>query len=119
MDLKGSFDLRRSDTSKLGHSLHGLFRTLIANMITGVSTGFTRKLQISGVGYRAELAGKDLVLHVGFSHSVHLVTPENIVVNLENQNLIVVSGVEKNSVGEFAAKIRSVRPPEQYKGKGI
>jgi large subunit ribosomal protein L6 len=88
-------------------------------MITGVSTGFTRKLQISGVGYRAELAGKNLTLHMGFSHPVHLVTPSNVIVTLDSPARIIISGIEKNSVGEFAAKIRSIRPPEPYKGKGI
>ena len=88
-------------------------------MITGVSTGFNKKLQISGVGYRAQLDGKDLVLNMGYSHLVRMVPPSSISVTLENPTSIIVSGMEKDLVGEFAAKIRSVRPPEPYKGKGI
>ena len=88
-------------------------------MVTGVSTGFNKKLQISGVGYRAQLDGKDLVLNMGYSHVVRMVPPPTISINVENPTSIIVSGMEKDLVGEFAAKIRSVRPPEPYKGKGI
>jgi large subunit ribosomal protein L6 len=88
-------------------------------MVTGVSAGFNRKLQISGVGYRAQLDGKDLVLNMGYSHPVRMVTPPNLSVSVEGQTNITVSGMQKDAVGEFAAKIRSVRPPEPYKGKGI
>jgi large subunit ribosomal protein L6 len=108
-----------ADEDKLSHSLRGLFRTLLANMITGVSEGFTRKLQLSGVGYRAELSGKNLILHLGFSHPVQLTPPPNTTVTLDSQTRIIVSGIDKRSVGEFAAKIRSIRPPEPYKGKGV
>nr|YP_010596543.1 ribosomal protein L6 [Chrysotila carterae]WAK83179.1 ribosomal protein L6 [Chrysotila carterae] len=111
--------LENAEDTKLTNSLYGLSRTLIANMVTGVSTGFNRKLKISGVGYRAQLSGKDLILHMGYSHPVHMVTPPDVVVSLEGQTTIVVSGVEKDVVGEFTANIRSVRPPEPYKGKGI
>lgn len=111
--------LENAEDTKLTNSLYGLSRTLVANMVTGVSTGFNRKLKISGVGYRAQLSGKDLVLHMGYSHPVHMVTPPDVVVSLEGQTTIVVSGVEKDVVGEFTANIRSVRPPEPYKGKGI
>jgi len=111
--------LEKSQETKLSQALYGLSRTLVANMVTGVSIGFNKKLQISGVGYRAQLDGKDLVLNMGYSHLVRMVPPSTISVNVENPTSIVVSGMEKDLVGEFAAKIRSVRPPEPYKGKGI
>ena len=94
-------------------------RTLVANMVTGVSVGFEKRLQITGVGYRAQLDGKDLVLNLGYSHPVKMVTPEGLSVKVENPTSVVVSGIQKDVVGEFAAKIRSVRPPEPYKGKGV
>ena len=88
-------------------------------MVQGVSGGFNKKLQITGVGYRAQLDGKDLVLNMGYSHPVKMITTPTLSVNIENTTSITVSGIEKDAVGEFAAKIRSVRPPEPYKGKGI
>ena len=88
-------------------------------MIQGVSLGFQKKLQITGVGYRAQLDGKNLVLNMGYSHPVKMITPSNLSVTVENPTSVIVSGIEKDAVGEFAAKIRSVRPPEPYKGKGI
>ena len=88
-------------------------------MVLGVHEGFSKKLQISGVGYRAQLDGKDLVLNMGYSNPVRMITPSSLSVNLESPTIIVVSGLEKDIVGEFAAKIRSVRSPEPYKGKGI
>jgi large subunit ribosomal protein L6 len=88
-------------------------------MVVGVSEGFQKRLQITGVGYRAQLDGKDLVLNMGYSHPVKMVTPKELSVNVENPTSVVVSGMQKDMVGEFAAKIRSVRPPEPYKGKGI
>jgi large subunit ribosomal protein L6 len=111
--------LEKAQETKLSQALYGLSRTLVANMVTGVSTGFNKKLQISGVGYRAQLDGKDLVLNMGYSHVVRMVPPPTISINVENPTSIIVSGMEKDLVGEFAAKIRSVRPPEPYKGKGI
>ena len=111
--------LEKAEETKLSPSLYGLSRTLVANMVTGVSTGFNRKLQISGVGYRAQLDGKDLILNMGYSHPVRLITPSNLSVSVEGQTNIIVSGIQKDAVGEFAAKIHSVRPPEPYKGKGI
>ena len=111
--------LEKSQETKLSQALYGLSRTLVANMVKGVSVGFNKKLQISGVGYRAQLDGKDLVLNMGYSHLVRMVPPSTISVSVENPTSIVVSGMEKDVVGEFAAKIRSVRPPEPYKGKGI
>lgn len=111
--------VNKAQDTKLAQALYGLSRTLVANMITGVSKGFDKKLQISGVGYRAQLDGKDLVLTMGYSHPVRMITPPTLSVSLENPTSITVSGTEKDVVGEFAAKIRSVRPPEPYKGKGI
>ena len=111
--------LEKTEDNKLSQSLYGLSRTLVANMVTGVSTGFHKKLQITGVGYRAQLDGKDLVLNMGYSHPVKMITPSTLSVNVEKTTSITVSGIEKELVGEFAAKIRAVRPPEPYKGKGI
>jgi large subunit ribosomal protein L6 len=111
--------VNKAQNTKLAQALYGLSRTLVANMITGVSKGFDKKLQISGVGYRAQLDGKDLVLTMGYSHPVRMITPSTLSVSLDNPTSITVSGTEKDAVGEFAAKIRSVRPPEPYKGKGI
>jgi large subunit ribosomal protein L6 len=109
----------KTQETKLSQALYGLSRTLVSNMVTGVSTGFEKKLQITGVGYRAQLDGKDLVLNMGYSHPVKMVTPQELSVKVENPTTVIVSGMEKDLVGEFAAKIRSVRPPEPYKGKGI
>jgi large subunit ribosomal protein L6 len=99
-------------------ALWGLARALLANMVQGVSQGFEKKLEIQGVGYRAEMKGATLVLHVGFSHSVEFKPPEGVIVTL-NKNIITVNGIDKQMVGEAAANIRKVRKPEPYKGKGI
>jgi large subunit ribosomal protein L6 len=88
-------------------------------MVLGVSEGFSKKLQITGVGYRAQLDGNDLILNMGYSNPVRMITPPGLSVNLETPTVVVVSGLEKDAVGEFAAKIRAVRSPEPYKGKGI
>lgn len=109
----------KRNTSKLDNSLHGLYRSLLENMIVGASEGFSRKLQIFGVGYKAELDGKDIILSMGYSHPVRLNTPPDLSISVESQNTIIVSGLKKDAVGEFSAKIRAVRPPEPYKGKGI
>jgi large subunit ribosomal protein L6 len=111
--------LEKAQQTKLAQALYGLSRTLVANMVKGVSEGFDKKLKITGVGYRAQLDGKDLVLNMGYSHPIKLVTPNSLLVKIESPSIIVVSGIEKDAVGEFVAKIRSVRPPEPYKGKGI
>lgn len=111
--------IEKTVDTRLSQALYGLSRTLVANMVTGVSTGFEKRLQITGVGYRAQLDGKDLLLNMGYSHPVKMVTPTDITVKVENPTSVVVSGMQKDMVGEFAAKIRSVRPPEPYKGKGI
>lgn len=111
--------LEKAQETKLAQALYGLSRTLVNNMITGVSVGFSKKLQIAGVGYRAQLDGKDLILNMGYSHPVRMITPQTLSVNIESPTSLVISGIEKELVGEFAAKVRAVRPPEPYKGKGI
>ena len=109
----------RPDDSNLNKSLHGLTRTLIANMIEGVEKGYTKELEVNGVGYRVSVQGKDLVLNIGFSHQVVMPAPEGITVETTTPNKIVISGPDKQVVGQFAAEVREKRPPEPYKGKGI
>jgi large subunit ribosomal protein L6 len=116
---KGILLLEKAQDTKLSQALYGLSRTLVANMVIGVSDGFNKRLRITGVGYRAQVDGKDLVLNMGYSHPVRMAPPPSISVKCESPTTVVVSGMEKDIVGEFAAKIRSVRPPEPYKGKGI
>jgi len=118
-DNEGTLFLEKAQETKLAQALYGLSRTLVSNMVTGVSDGFNKRLQITGVGYRAQLDGKDLVLNMGYSHPVKMITPTSLSVKVESPTSVVISGMEKDVVGEFAAKIRSVRPPEPYKGKGI
>lgn len=116
----GTLLVERSSDSREQRAFHGLTRALLNNMVTGVSEGFNRRLQIEGVGYRAELSGKNLVLNVGYSHPVEIEPPENVTFEVENRGKqITVSGIDKQVVGEITAKIRKVRPPEPYKGKGI
>ncbi|HVL25485.1 MAG TPA: 50S ribosomal protein L6 [Thermomicrobiales bacterium] len=100
-------------------ALHGLTRSLLNNMVVGVTDGYTKVLEIQGVGYRAQMQGKNLVLNVGFSHPVNMTPPEGISYAVEGNNRVTVSGINKQVVGEEAARIRGVRPPEPYKGKGI
>lgn len=100
-------------------SLHGLTRTLVANMVTGVTEGYTKQLEVNGVGYRASKQGKDLVLNLGFSHLVIMPEIEGISIEVPNPNLIVITGADKQKVGQFAAEVREKRPPEPYKGKGV
>ena len=109
---------RENDEKKL-RELHGLFRMLIANMVTGVSVGFKKELEIIGVGYRGAKQGSKLVLNLGYSHQVEMEDPQGITTNMEGNNKIVVSGIDKQQVGAYAAVIRDKRPPEPYKGKGI
>ncbi len=109
----------RPDDSREARSFHGLVRTLIANMVQGVSAGFSKKLELVGVGYRAALKGKSLELSLGFSHPVIIEPSETITFEVPNQNEIIVSGISKEEVGQFAANIRKWRKPEPYKGKGI
>ena len=110
--------LRPSD-SREHRSLHGLTRTLLANMVEGVTRGFEKKLEIVGVGYRAEKAGDKLVLRVGHSHPVEMTPLPGVTLSVEGSNRITVSGINKEVVGEMAAEIRTIRPPDAYKGKGI
>ena len=110
--------LSRCDEKKKTRALHGLARALVANMVTGVTEGFARELEVHGVGYRAEALGKTLKLAVGFSHPVELAVPEGLSVSLR-EGKVRIEGIDRQLVGEFAAKVRSVRPPEPYKGKGI
>lgn len=109
----------RADDSKRARSMHGLMRSLLANMITGVTAGFQRKLQIVGVGYRAEVAGKKLVMSLGYAKPVEFPIPDGIQVGVETNTKITVSGADKEMVGQVSADIRECRPPENYKGKGI
>lgn len=109
---------RPSDSPKY-RSMHGLTRTLIANMIEGVSTGFTKSLEIIGVGYRAEMKGKNLLLYLGFSHPILFMPPAEIEIATLSQTEVSVSGINKELVGMVAAKLRSLRKPEPYKGKGV
>jgi len=116
---EGVVNINRPSEEKKHKSLHGLTRTLVANMVTGVTTGFSRTLEIAGVGYRAAKAGTKLNLTLGFSHPVEVNPPEGITIEVPAPNRIVVSGIDKEAVGALAAKIRSFREPEPYKGKGI
>ena len=100
-------------------ALHGLTRSLVANMVEGVTSGFEKRLEIQGVGYRASLRGTALELNVGFSHAVVIDAPAGITFEVPTQNEIIVKGIDKQQVGEIAAEVRDVRPPEPYKGKGI
>ncbi|GAB4235755.1 MAG: 50S ribosomal protein L6 [Stanieria sp.] len=107
------------DESRKARERHGLSRTLVANMVSGVADGFEKRLQIQGVGYRAQAQGKKLTLNVGYSKPVEMTMPDGIQVAVEKNTEITVSGIDKEVVGNVAAKIRAVRPPEPYKGKGI
>ena len=109
---------RPNDLKKM-KSLHGLTRTLINNMIIGVTEGYEKKLEVNGVGYRAQKQGKKLVLSLGYSHPVEMEDPEGLETVLDGQNIIVVKGIDKEKVGQYAAEIRAKRAPEPYKGKGI
>ena len=120
IELKdGHIHVTRPDDAKENRALHGLTRTLIANMVAGVHTGFKKELEIVGIGYRATLQGKDLVLNVGYSHQVTMTPPEGITIEVPGPNKIVINGSDKQLVGQFASEVRGVRPPEPYKGKGI
>jgi large subunit ribosomal protein L6 len=115
----GNLVVTRPDDEKQSKALHGLTRALLANMIEGVTNGYKKTLEIQGVGYKAEQKGKNIVLSVGYANPVTLSVPGNVTVALEGANKIHVSGADKQAVGEFAARIRKVRKPEPYKGKGI
>ena len=111
--------LSRPSDDKEHRSLHGLYRALIANMVTGVTEGFKKNLEVNGVGYRVQAQGSKLTMNLGFSHQVIMEAPEGIKVECPSANAIVISGADKQKVGQFAAQVREKRPPEPYKGKGI
>jgi large subunit ribosomal protein L6 len=116
---EGKLVFDRPDDSKQARSRHGLARALANNMVVGVSTGFAKRLEIEGVGYRADVKGKVLNLLLGFSHPVAMDIPEGLTVKVEANTRLAIAGADKQVVGQFAADIRSLRPPEPYKGKGI
>ncbi len=109
----------RPSDEKTYRSLHGLTRTLIHNMVVGVTQGFQKTLEISGVGYRAQKEGKNLVMNLGFSHPITVSETDDIEIDVPNPNQVIIKGIDKQKVGQFAAEVRGVRPPEPYKGKGI
>jgi large subunit ribosomal protein L6 len=115
----GCLIVTRPSNSKMHRSLHGLSRSLLANMVTGVSEGFEKMLEINGVGYRAQKTGDKLLLQVGYANTVEFPPPPGINIIVEGTNRIRVTGIDKEVVGETAAKIRAIRPPDSYKGKGI
>lgn len=115
----GHIRVTRPTDGRLHRSLHGLTRSLIANMVDGVTRGFSRSLEIVGVGYRAQMQGEKLVLQVGYSHPVEVAPPPSIRFLVEGANRVTVQGIDKQLVGEIAAQIRGIRPPDSYKGKGM
>ena len=112
-------NVSRPDDNKENRSLHGLTRSLIANMVEGVTNGFKKVLEVNGVGYRVQLQGSNLVMNLGFSHQVIMTPPEGVKVECPSATQIIISGADKQAVGQFAAQVREKRPPEPYKGKGI
>ena len=127
-EIKGDISLNIEDSqvvvecnsqTKQNRSYHGLYRKLLQNMVTGVSNGFSKTLLINGVGYRAELKGNVLALNLGYSNMIEFMINDDVSVNLEGNNKVIISGIDKQKVGQAAAEIRSLRPPEPYKGKGI
>ena len=119
VEINGAvIEVKRPNDEKLNRSLHGLTRTIIHNMIVGVTEGYKKELEVNGVGYRATKNGKKLVLNLGYSHPVEMEDPEGIETKVEG-NIITVTGINKEQVGQYAAEIREKRPPEPYKGKGI
>ena len=115
----GILTVTRPNDEKENRALHGLTRTLISNMVTGVTTGFSKNLEVNGVGYRVAKEGNKLVMNLGFSHQIVVEETDGITIDVPNPNAIVISGIDKQKVGQFAAEVRSKRPPEPYKGKGI
>ena len=115
----GTISVKRPSDEKQHRSLHGLTRTLVANMVTGVTQGFTKTLEITGVGYRASKSGTKLNLTLGFSHPVEVEPPTGLTIDVPAPNRIIVGGIDKEAVGALAAKIRGYREPEPYKGKGV
>jgi large subunit ribosomal protein L6 len=115
----GSVIVKRSSDEKEQRAMHGLSRAIIANMVHGVTQGFSKSLEVVGVGYRVQKSGNKIVLNVGFSHPVEVPEENGIKLDVEGTNIIKVSGISKQAVGQVAADIRGIRPPEPYKGKGI
>ena len=114
-----NIEVKRSGDEAAQRALHGLYRALIANMVQGVVSGFSKELEISGVGYRAQLTGKQISLSVGFSHPVVVPIPEGLTVEVPKPTIVIIKGYDKQLVGQFAANLRRIAPPEPYKGKGI
>lgn len=112
-------NVTRPDDDKLNRSLHGLTRTLIANMVEGVTKGYSKELEVNGVGYRVQKQGKDCIMNLGYSHQVIVSDNDDIKIEVPNPNKIIITGIDKQKVGQFAAEVREKRPPEPYKGKGI
>ncbi len=112
-------EVKRPNDDKLNRSLHGLTRSLIANMVTGVTEGYKKELEVNGVGYRVQKQGTDLVMNLGYSHQVVVSETEDIKIEVPDPNKIIILGCDKQKVGQFAAEVREKRPPEPYKGKGI
>jgi large subunit ribosomal protein L6 len=115
----GQVAFKRPDDSGESRALHGLARALVGNMVNGVVTPFAKELEIQGVGYRAEASGKKLTLLLGFSHPVEMAVPDGLSVSVERNVIVRIEGIDRAQVGQFAADVRSLRPPEPYKGKGI
>lgn len=109
----------RPNDSRTARSLHGLMRSLASNMVTGVSEGFEKKLEVQGIGYRADVKGKNLVMNLGYSHLIEYPIPADIDISVDKANVITVSGIDKARVGQVAANIRAFRSPDRYKGKGV
>ena len=115
----GVLHVKRPDDTKESRSMHGLSRTLVYNMVEGVTNGFAKTLEVNGVGYRAAKEGNKLVLNIGYSHQVEVPETDGITIEVPNPNTVVIHGIDKQKVGQFAADVRNKRPPEPYKGKGI
>ena len=115
----GRLVLKRKDDSKKQKALHGLMRALLANAVTGVAKGFSKDLEIQGVGYRAQLAGQSVTFNLGYTHQVDFAVPKGIQITVDKQTKITVAGIDRQKVGQVAAEIRALRPPDVYKGKGV
>ncbi len=115
----GRIVLTRADDQRFSRAIHGTMRALVNNMVRGVSEGYSKTLEVIGVGYQARLQGRELTLVVGFAHPVVMTPPEQVTVTVPNPTQIIITGPDRQAVGEFAAEVRAVRPPEPYKGKGI
>ena len=116
---EGVINVSRPNDEKQNRALHGLTRTLVANMVTGVTEGYKKTLEVNGVGYRCTKEGNKLVMDIGYSHPVNVEEIDGIVIEVPNPNTVVINGIDKQKVGQFAADVRAKRPPEPYKGKGI